>query len=93
MRHPGYNTQAYRKKRAALERRARREGLVCWLCLEPFDWTLPKKSAGGFTADHTDAMALGGRVLGELKPAHRGCNARRGVGTELGNVDNTSMDW
>ncbi|EEZ90348.1 hypothetical protein HMPREF0578_0254 [Mobiluncus mulieris 28-1] len=34
----------------------------------------------GFTADHVHSLATGGDLLGQLLPAHRGCNARRGKG-------------
>lgn len=75
----GKGKNAYLRQRAALRRRVARDGLTCWLCGEPFDLTLSDKSAMGFSADHVEALNNGGHLVrNELRPAHLGCNARRG---------------
>lgn len=79
-----YNDRTYLKRTAALKRHVKRTGEPCWICLkkepngEPFDWNLPSTHAKSFTADHIKAIGNGGRLLGELRPAHRGCNSSRG---------------
>lgn len=73
----GRNRRDYRRKAA----RMRRQGGVCWICGEPIDPNLPYLHPMAGTADHVHTLATGGHVLGELRPAHRSCNARRGDGT------------
>lgn len=74
-----YADKTYRKRQAALKRASQRENLTCWLCGKPFDWTIENYlHPQAFTADHVEAIGNGGRLLGELRPAHRGCNSRRG---------------
>lgn len=73
-----YGDRTYRKRAAALKAKAKRNAIPCHLCLKPINWDADWKAADSFTADHIEALAQGGRLLGELRPAHRGCNARRG---------------
>ncbi|WP_249933527.1 hypothetical protein [Mobiluncus mulieris] len=75
-----YNDREYRRARAALRTRVRKLGIPCWICLRPIDVELPPNDPMGFTADHVHSLATGGDLLGQLLPAHRGCNARRGKG-------------
>ena len=76
------DNKKYRDLSHALRRRAKAENLPCWICGNHFNWELPWHDAGGFTADHVDPIALGGKPRGELRPAHRGCNSRRGTGQQ-----------
>jgi hypothetical protein len=77
-----YNDRQYRARADALKRKTRREGLVCWICRKPFDWTVTDyRDPRAWTADHVEPLAQGGALLGELRPAHRACNSRRGDGT------------
>lgn len=73
-----YSDREYRKRTAALKRIARAKGLTCSYCGAGFDWSLPHTHAMAFTADHVHSIKQGGPLLGELRPMHRGCNARRG---------------
>ena len=73
--------RAYRRATARLKARTKANNGVCWRCLKPFDWTLPYTDAQAFTADHVTPLNAGGAILGELKPAHRGCNSSRGDGS------------
>lgn len=88
----------YQKRREVLKRRCRRDGTPCWLCGKPFDWTVDQeRDPMSFTADHVVPIAKGGRMTGELKPAHRSCNSRRGDGSNaprppLAPVV-TTLDW
>ncbi|WP_279063662.1 HNH endonuclease [Dermabacter hominis] len=75
----GTGHRAYRRKAQQLKHRTQRDNGVCEWCGQPFDWTLPPMHAMAFTADHTEAIANGGNLLGELKPMHRACNARKGT--------------
>lgn len=73
----GRNQRAYR--RAA--KRAIANNPVCWLCGQYINPDLPYTHAMAGTADHVETLATGGDILGELRPAHRSCNSRRGDGT------------
>jgi hypothetical protein len=83
---PGH--RAYRAK----TKRLRAQSAVCWLCGEAIDRGLPAKHPRSWTADHVEALAQGGELLGELRPAHLDCNARRGAGRITPNVK-TSDAW
>lgn len=73
-----YNDREYRKHAAALKQDAINNDKPCHLCGEHFDFTLPYTHPLAFTADHLDAIANGGDLLGNLAPAHRKCNSSRG---------------
>ena len=73
-----YSDRSYRAKAAALRKATSDNGWPCHLCGKPIDMTLPYTHPLAFTADHLDALANGGNLLGELAPAHRRCNSRRG---------------
>lgn len=81
----GKGHRAYRRQQAALKRRTRDEDLPCgwgsthgWGCGEHIDTELPTTHAMSFTADHDDALANGGRLVGQLLvPMHRRCNSRK----------------
>ena len=75
------NDHEYTKRRDALKRRATRNNEACALCGQPIDYTLHYTHAMAFTADHITPVAAGGKMIGPLQPAHRGCNARKGDGT------------
>lgn len=85
-------TQAYRNARAALKRKTKRQGLTCWLCGKPFDWSLHPSHGDAWTADHITPLAKGGSVLGAMKPAHRRCNSRRNKGDHEERVP-TTRTW
>jgi len=81
----GKGHRAYRRQQAALRRRTRAENLPCgygsmhgWGCGEPIDTELPSKDAMSFTADHDQALANGGKLVGQvLVPMHLRCNSRK----------------
>lgn len=76
----GYrNDRAYVAKREALRRQVAKRGLLCHLCGQPFDLDLPWKHPMSLTADHVVPIANGGSMTGDLLPAHRSCNSRRGA--------------
>ncbi|MDR1266596.1 MAG: HNH endonuclease [Propionibacteriaceae bacterium] len=71
----GLDDHEYRKRVKALrDLRIPR----CWICGRAIDYTLPPRHTMGFTADHVEPRSLGGDLYGELRPAHRACNSRRG---------------
>lgn len=82
----GKGHRAYRRAQAALKRRTRAQSLPCghgstsgWGCGEQIDTTLPPTHKRSFTADHDNALANGGKLVGQvLVPMHRDCNARKG---------------
>lgn len=77
---PRRNLRDYRRAVDKLRLQTKKSGGVCWLCREPFDWSLPYHDAMAFTADHVTPLARGGAILGALQPAHRRCNSRRNDG-------------
>lgn len=90
------NDAAYVAKREALARYAQKHDLPCWLCLKPINWQAHWKAKDSFTADHIKPIANGGKMTGELKPAHRSCNSRRGARehiTTLVKQHTTTRDW
>lgn len=84
--------QAFRRRVGRLKHRAKANGWPCWVCLQPFDWTLPYMDAMAFTADHVTPISRGGHILGELMPAHRSCNSRRNDGRNVERV-RTTRRW
>ena len=72
----GRDQRAYRRAAANLKRTA----TICHLCGREIDTTLPTLHPMAWTADHIVPLAAGGHVLGELAPAHRSCNSRKGAG-------------
>lgn len=67
-------TEHYGGARAARLRKLTREtyGDICHLCGQPI-------AEGQFSADHLIPRSLGGTDdIGNLRPAHRRCNSRRG---------------
>lgn len=89
------NDHSYTKKRDALKRQCKRNNSSCALCGNPIDYTLPYTHSMSFTADHIEAIANGGKMLGQLQPAHRSCNSRKGAKTEIRQNLNTnpSRNW
>lgn len=73
-----YNDRRYRSLANELKRKTRVENLPCWICGLFIDTDLHWKEPMSFTADHIKPIALGGSLYGELRPAHRACNSRRG---------------
>lgn len=65
-------------RRAAEQLRARRE--PCWLCHLPIDYNAKPRTRWSFSVDHVIPLSRGGpeRNPELLRPAHYGCNARRG---------------
>ncbi|WP_318656553.1 HNH endonuclease [Scrofimicrobium canadense] len=75
----GRGHRAYRRQQAALKARVKRLNLPCYWCGQPIDTDLPGTERMSFTADHPDALANGGRLVGQqLQPMHRSCNSRKG---------------
>ena len=64
----------------ARTRALRAKRLPCWICGQPIDYAAHWKDGRSFTADHVQPMARGGKLYGELRPAHRACNSSRGAG-------------
>lgn len=72
------NNAAYIRKRDALKRLAQANDTPCHLCSQPINFNAAYPDPYSFTADHVEAVAAGGDLLGELRPAHARCNTRRG---------------
>jgi 5-methylcytosine-specific restriction endonuclease McrA len=65
---------------------------ICHLCHLDIDQTLHAKHPQSWTLDHLDPLADGVHLptLDRVRPAHKGCNSRRGAG---GIVSPRSRDW
>lgn len=75
----GKGHRAYRRKQAALKRRAQREDLPCSSCGLSIDFDAPATDPRSFTADHPIPIANGGDLVRqELAVMCRSCNARKG---------------
>lgn len=91
------DNKAYRDLSNALKRKGKRLGLPCWICAHAIDYELPWKHPMSYTYDHIKAVANGGDMRGEGKPAHRSCNSRRGNRADRINpapvVANPTRNW
>lgn len=65
----------YQRKRQALKK----PGVVCVVCGQPIDITLAWPDPMSFSADHVEAIALGGHNRGQLQPTHLVHNQRKGI--------------
>ena len=75
----GRSSRAWRN----LSERLRKEREpICHLCAEEIDLDLHYNDERAWTLDHIAPVADGGDLLAEenLAPAHRICNARKGMG-------------
>jgi hypothetical protein len=66
----------YKRARANLAA----QGLPCWICRNPIDYTLRWPNPWSFTADHALELDAGGdpNDPANLRPSHARCNIRRG---------------
>lgn len=75
----GKGHRAFRRKAAALRRRAEREGIPCSRCGEAILFDAPATHPRSFTADHPVPLSAGGDLVRqELVVMCRSCNARKG---------------
>lgn len=88
---------AYKQRVKAWRKRLERDPALakCWICGGTIDMALPHLHARSFTLDHLIPLSKGGALEGEVKPAHRSCNASRGDGrrTKRGATPPTLLDW
>ena len=91
-----YNDRRYVARREALRRKTKANGDPCCFCKRAIDWSVDWKHPDSFTAHHVEELNNGGHLLGELLPAHRGCNSRWGDGSRAPKVIEapvTSRKW
>lgn len=80
----GIGHRAYRREQARLRREAKANGWPCAWCGRPIDYEAPANSPESFTADHPEAVAQGGALVGQaLEPFHRRCNALKSDGVQV----------
>ncbi|MDI3330144.1 MAG: HNH endonuclease [Micrococcus sp.] len=74
----------------------------CWLCGQPIDYSLPRKDEHGndneesFSVDHVVPWTKDETLRedpGNLRPAHLGCNKRRGNRAAPAGLGMRSRDW
>ena len=58
-------------------------GSICWICRKPIKFGLRPRHPEGPSIDHVVPLKRHGHPtdLRNLRPAHYGCNSRRGTGT------------
>lgn len=72
-------TYAYQQTAARLKKMPGAN--ICWLCGERIDMALAHPDRMSWSADHITPVAHGGTsTIENLKPAHLGCNGKRGKG-------------
>ena len=76
---------AHRTRREALRARLKAEGNPCHICGKPIDYSLPAGHPMSYELDEIVPVALGGDPLdaGNVQPAHRICNERKGAKAHL----------
>lgn len=74
--------QSYRNKVAREKAKAMRstKPVLCALCGESIDMTLPYYDKMAWTLEHVTPLAAGGHVMGRTVWAHRSCNSKKGDG-------------
>jgi 5-methylcytosine-specific restriction endonuclease McrA len=87
----GRNLRSYRRQ----AQRVALSGAPCWLCGLPIDPGLHYLDPMAGTADHITPLSQGGRIHGDLRPAHRSCNSRRNDLRHGDQFDDThhDLDW
>lgn len=66
---------------------------VCWICGKPIDLLLSGRDPRGFSLDHVVPRSIDPSltfVESNLRPAHMGCNAKRG---NTAQIVNSSRKW
>ena len=73
-------------RRTKLRNRVRAMGLPCALCGQPIDYSLPAGDPMSYELDEIVPVSRGGSPYdpGNVQPAHRLCNQRKGNGTGSG---------
>lgn len=77
-----YTTWAYRKQRESTLARWRAEGLPCYRCHRPIDWSCKYPDPGSATFEHIVPVALGGALVPapeDCAVSHWSCNSRHGA--------------
>jgi 5-methylcytosine-specific restriction endonuclease McrA len=73
----GRDHRAHRAAKARLKRTGPDHCALCGLLIDKsLEWPDPRS----WTADHVVPIGAGGSVHGELQPAHKVCNERKGKG-------------
>lgn len=79
----GIGHRAYRRERERLLNQCKRNNTPCAWCGKPINYKLPATHPMSFTADHPEAIANGGKLVGQrLKPFHRRCNSAKSNSVE-----------
>lgn len=73
-------------RRTKLRNRVRAMGLPCALCGQPIDYSLPAGDPMSYELDEIVPVSRGGSPYdpGNVQPAHRLCNQRKGNGAGSG---------
>lgn len=87
--------QAYRDKVKREKAKAMRsmKPVICSLCSEPIDMTLPYYHKMAWTLEHVTPLAAGGHVMGRTLPAHRSCNSKKGDGRNQDHLKASIPKW
>lgn len=84
------DSQAYRELR---KRVLSPNPLYCGICGEVIDKTIKYPAEGAPTVDHVIPVSKGGGMLGNVRPAHAGCNRKRQNKSQTLEPTRHAMDW
>ena len=70
----------WRRRVAQVRAQVADHGEPCAVCGMDIDLTIPAKHSRAFSVDHIEPLGMNGSPLdiGNLRPAHHGCNSARG---------------
>jgi len=70
----------WRRRVAQVRAQVADHGEPCAVCGMDIDLTIPGKHSRAFSVDHIEPLGMNGSPLdiGNLRPAHHGCNSARG---------------
>lgn len=74
----------------------RQRGERCGICGQPIDYTLARTHPKSFTVDHIRSWSQNPALRtdpGNLRAAHRDCNASKGAGPDLPSMGVRSRNW
>ena len=88
---PGRSGAAWARARKAVLEHATH----CAICGRPLNPDAPPRTKWSSSVDHIDPLSRGGDplALDRLRPAHYGCNSRRGDGTKRKPEPARSRAW
>lgn len=92
----GRSTRRYKTQKRVFRAQCEDDGLPCWLCGDPIDYTLPYPHPESFSLDHAKTRTAHMELAedpGNFRPSHLDCNKRRGDRDPAPGLGVRSEDW